>query len=147
MAESQRRTQSKSRLPAINYFDGVYFRVLKKYLREGLLDDVDVLVLTKEEGLIPANKLVSYSTGTLGPAGRLDLPNARVRYLRRRNEKYLNRRIRSQNYSEIYVNVGREYMTLMGDIQTSARTTFAQGAGLGPKAQHMKNWILANRAT
>jgi len=67
--------------------------------------------------------------------------------LRQRNTKYLEKLIESTNLSEIYINVGREYMKLIGDVPTSTKSTFAQGAGLGPKARHMKNWIEANQNT
>jgi len=144
VSESQRRVRQPNRAPASEIYSGVYFRVLKKYIREGILKDVDILILTKEFGLIPFDKPLDYTEPSPGQPGKLALGAARINEIRQRNIKIIEKRMTSNSYGEVYVNVGREFRKLLEGIENlGINLTFSQGAGLGPKAAHMKGWILS----
>jgi hypothetical protein len=142
LAESQRRNQSQGKTPALDLYAGVYFRVLKKYMREGYLKHVDVLILTKQHGLVLPDKALPYAEPSPGPAGKLDMSPELVEVLRKRNLGFLRKLLRGIRYDEIYVNVGEQYgKLLMGLGGLGVRITMAKGGGLGPKAKDMKEWI------
>ena len=144
LAESQRRLPASEPTPAIDLYSGVYFRVLKKYIREGRLKHVDLLILTKNRGLVSGNERLTYSEPSPGFPGRLMLSPGRVALLRARNVRFLKRLLRRTKYGEIYVNVGIQFRRLLDGIDGLGVTiTMAKGGGIGPKASDMKNWIMA----
>jgi len=141
LAESQRRkVEPRTPIPAINRFSGVYFRVLKKYLREGRLPDTDIFIVSYEFGILRDKSKVPYRE----PVENLRFDRNIVEAKRRENLRTLERIITENRYDEIYVNLGSEYLKLIEGVEglTSAKITYSEGAGLGPKARHMKNWIL-----
>lgn len=132
----------KEPIPAIERFDGVYFRILKKYIREGKLRNVDILIVSEKYGLIWAKDKVPYYD-IHGKMGSLSLSKKSIEKIRQQNLQKLKQIV--NRYSEIYVNVGREFLKLIRGFEkfTTCKVTYATGRGLGPKALHMKEWILS----
>jgi cytoplasmic iron level regulating protein YaaA (DUF328/UPF0246 family) len=141
VAASQRRVEEpKDPIPAIDRFKGVYFRILKKYLRSGKLSNTDILIVSQDFGVVRSKDKVPYRK----PTNKLDFHKEFVEKARKANLKTLGRIFREKNYNEVYVNVGKEFYKLIEGFESlaSAKIIHASGPGLGPKAKHMKNWIL-----
>ena len=133
--------ETKEPIPALERYNGVYFRVLKKYLREGRFRDTDILIVSEKYGLIWSDdKIPLYEIH--GKMGSLTLDEKAIEKLRQENLKKLEKIL--DRYSEIYVNVGKEYMKLIKGFEklASGRIIHAKGS-LGAKATHMKQWILS----
>jgi hypothetical protein len=130
-------------MPALDRYNGVFFRVLKKYLREGQLEDVDILILSETLGILTPEKGVPYNPVISKVVGRGDTDKAR-----KQNLETLRNWFSKREYAEIYVNCGRDFLKLIEGFEklTSARVTFAEGSGIGPKAAHMKKWIVNRTA-
>jgi len=128
-------------LPAIERYDGVYFRVLRKSLREGKLRNIDILVLSEKFGLVWASNKIPFHEPHPGAWGSLSLSKKDMNKLRKENLQKVKKII--TRYSEIYVNVGRKYFKLIEGFEkfTTCQITYAIGKGLGPKASHMKEWV------
>lgn len=139
---SYRVSDEKSPIPAIERYDGVYFRLLKKYKREGKLRNIDILILSERDGLIWTSKRVPYYKPR-GIIGALSLDEKSIEILRKENVERLEKI--TKRYTEAYVNVGRQYMKLLEGIENLSfpKITYSKGNGLGAKAAHMKNWILS----
>lgn len=128
---------------AIERYDGVYFKILRKHLREGKLKNTDILIVTEKRGLIWSNdKVPLYKIG--GKMGFLSLDEKTIEKLRHKNLKKIGEILSQNRYSEIYVNVGKQYMKLIEGFEEFApcKLTYAKG-GLGEKATHMRDWILS----
>ena len=134
-----------SPIPAVERYDGVFFRQFRKYRREGKLRHTDLVIISPKKGILLANTLVPYEEPYAGKMGDLKSANPDTDLRRRENLRQLNK-ILQRNYSEIYVNCGQQFLQLIEGFQelTSAKITLAEGGGLGPKAAHMKEWIGAN---
>jgi hypothetical protein len=151
-ASFKRRRLPNEPIPALERFDGVSFRVLRKYLREGKLKNTDVVIVSPEHGILRSNDTIPYdkptlSHGTKGSGTWQSAPefdNEQARQLRERNLSQLKSLIDRGKYVEIYVNLGRKFLALVDGFEksTDAPVIYATGKGLGPKAHHMKNWIL-----
>jgi len=115
---------------------------LKKYLREGKLRNTDILIVSKKFGLIWSDDRIAYYEPSPGSWGSLGLNKETVDRIRNENLHKLKKLV--NRYSEIYVNVGQEYMKLIEGFQDFAacKIIYATGKGLGPKALHMKQWII-----
>jgi len=134
--------ERKEPISAIDRCDGVYFRLLRKYIREEKLRNVDILIVSEKFGLIWAKDKIPYYE-VHGKMGSLSLEKKAMEDLRQQNLQKLKEVV--NRYSEIYVNVGREYMKLIEGFEkfTTRKITYSVGKGLGPKALHMKEWIIS----
>ena len=146
VSASLRRLEEPSNpIPALDRFDGVYFRIIKKYKREGKLQDTDCVIVSKKFGIIDQNERVPYyKPDHIDKFGYLNMNESQIKKLREENLARLKEIFAKSKYSEIFVNVGKHFMELIKGFEklTSAKIIYASGRGLGPKAQHMKKWIL-----
>lgn len=144
LSASQRRSTDPDPLPAIERYDGVYFRLVKKYLREKRLSDTDIIIVSERNGIARPDENVPY----IKPfRGKLHLPKKQLEELKLSNLLKLESIFNQHHYKEIFVVCGKEYQKLIegfGQL-TDAEVVFCKGRGLGPKAQDLKRWILAIR--
>jgi hypothetical protein len=126
-------------IPAIERFDGVYFRTIRKYIREGRMKNTDVLILSEKDGLVRSDQKLPYRKPA-GKIGVLTLGPTEVESARLKNLEMLTGIL--NDYSEIFINVGRQYLKLIDGFEeyTKAKVTYAKGR-FGEKAAHMRDWI------
>lgn len=142
-ASSRLRKEPSEPINAIERYDNTYFQILRKYLLERKLKKIDVLIVSQELGLIWSHDGISYHEPHAGKRGELSLDQHTIRRLREDNLEKLQGKL--DQYSEIYVNVGYDYMKLIKGFEqyVKGKVTYATGRGLGPKAAHMKQWLLS----
>jgi len=146
IAGSKRQNSNPQPLPAIERYEGVYFRVLKKHIREGKMKNTDILILTEKYGLLSSNQLVPYNPEYSPRIATNNLNDAR-----RRNLQKLQQELSKEEYLEIFINVGKDFWPLIEGLENvvgKTKVTLAKGSALGSKASNMKQWILkhASRA-
>ncbi len=138
VACSQRKRPDPGLLPAIERYDGVNYRVLRKAQRDGYWpNNLDVLILSAKFGLI-----------------RLDTPieNYNLRMTRERAMELQNKvgtdldaQFRKNSYTAVYVNLGKEYLAALASSQglpkLSSQTRYASG-GIGKRMAQMKSWLI-----
>lgn len=146
VSESLRRLKEPSEpIPALDRFDGIYFRIIKKYRRKGKLQDTDCIIVSKSFGIICQNEKISYyKPDHIDTIGYLNMNKNQIKKLRGKNLAKFKEIFDKNKYSEIFVNVGKRFMELIEGFEklTSAKIIYASGPGLGPKAQHLKRWII-----
>jgi len=130
-------------IPAIQRFDGISIRLIRKYHRQ--LRDVDILILSPVHGLIKAEEKIGITEPIQGSWRRLNLNENEIPKLRETSLSTLQRLLKKKHYEEIYVNVGRSLLKVIEGfdkiVPSAIKITYAQGPGIGPKMTHMKNWI------
>jgi cytoplasmic iron level regulating protein YaaA (DUF328/UPF0246 family) len=139
VSASQRRVLDPNPIPAIERFDGVYFRILRKYLREGKMKDVSILVVSDRYGILEANDLVPFH-----PAS--DKTKEVTQDMWASNLAKLKETFKKTSYSEIYVVCGQKFQAFIKGFEdfTNVPVTYCYGRGLGPKARSLKDWIFAH---
>ncbi len=146
LSASFRRTKEPEEpISSLERFDGVYFRLVRKYLREGRLKNIDIVIVSDKYGILSSEDKIPYDPpGSNSWNNGLGLDKGSVLKLREQNLAMLKSKMERGNYSEVYVNVGKEFMSLIHGFEelVKSRLIWASGRGLGPKARHMKNWIL-----
>jgi hypothetical protein len=73
LACSQRKRPDEGLLPAVERYDGPTFRVLRRFLREGISEPPDVLILSAEHGLIPQDLPIAAYDRKMTPARAREL--------------------------------------------------------------------------
>jgi len=144
VSASTRMRNEPSNLVALDRYDGVFFRVLRRALRDSGRRDIDVLVLSPVLGLIKGDEPLKLHEPLPGEWGTLCLDPRKANEAKARNLEFLRCFLKRRRYSEVYVNVGQQYMRLIEGFekQFKCKIIRCKGEGPGPKAAHMKAWIL-----
>lgn len=121
---------------ALDVYDGYFFRIIKKALREDeLRTDLDLCILSAEHGVIgPDDEIVTYDRR---------MTTSRAAELRDSVTADLIRRIERREYDKIVLNTGSDYETAIGDItgHTDATVAKIRGDGIGYKGKELKRFI------
>ncbi len=137
MACSSRKVSSSGPLPAIERYDGVAFRVVKRLRRLGRYPhNVDVLIVSAKYGLIRHDQ----------PIDNYDLRMTPERALEQveQNRAILRQLVDSSYYSEVFVSVGKVYLMALEPFdawQGSVIVTVNSGK-IGVQLRSLKQWLL-----
>lgn len=140
LGPSFRRKKSESLLPAFQRYDGLFFRVAKKYLKD--VNDVDVAVMTDNLVLVDGSSPLSYNEPEGTQWGRKTILKSLVEKARVKNRSYLRRKLEDRKYSEIFISMGKAYADALPDLSNyGIRVVFPASGGPGPKALALKQWF------
>jgi len=141
LACSERKRLDKSLLPAIERYDGVNFRVLKKLKREHAFPhDLDVLILSAKYGLLHSETPIE--------AYNFKMTEARAAELCTRVSCDLDKHLQEKEYDSIFVNLGKTYLNALALSRklNQCKVQYATD-GIGSKMKQMKAWILKDETT
>ena len=102
------KTYGDAKLPALEGYDGKIFLTLRKALREGLGQNVDVLIISAKYGLLRTTDEISYYEERMTRQKALEL---RVTILAK-----LNSYINEQDYRKIFVMLGQDYFETVNGL-------------------------------
>ncbi len=133
LACSKAKSEKRVPAPAVSLYDGVNFRVLRKFLRErGWPPELQIKILSARYGLIDATELIeSYDK-------RLRQDQAREI-----NEQTLAGLQRLPEPVSIFINLGRAYGPAVEGIERrfpGSQITYATGR-IGERMHQMKEWL------
>lgn len=131
---SDRKSAARGKLPALDLYDGVNFRVLRAFLNErGWPPGLCIKILSAKYGLIEATDLIeTYDQ-------RLDVASAQ-----HMNRAILKALARFGKPSSVFVNLGHDYLPAVHGIDSlfPGSVAYAEG-GIGLKMARMKKWLLS----
>ncbi|MFW6118918.1 MAG: tRNA-guanine transglycosylase DpdA [Planctomycetota bacterium] len=135
VACSKTKKEKRVPAPALILYDGVNFRVLRKFLREqGWPAGLDIRVLSAEYGLIEATKLIEpYDQRMTADAARGMRANVLDQLSQRREP------------GSVFINLGKDYRPAVKGIEDVFRGSevgYAPGP-IGMKMHAMKEWLNA----
>jgi hypothetical protein len=131
-------------LPAFERFDGLFFRVARKYL--GSVRGVDVVVMVDDLTLVDGDAPLAYREPVGSVWGRQRFSKEVLDKARAFNEKFFEGKLRNGRYSEVYLAMGRQYARALPDLaKFGVKVVFPTSEGPGPKAQALKQWIFGEK--
>ena len=132
---SQKKDQSPYPMKALDRYEGVNFKVIKKFRRERTLPaNLDILIISAQYGLL---KLDSYIEDY-----DVRMTEKRASNLRNDIMNEMKKILSTREYKEIFVNLGKDYLPAITGIENIAvcPVVYAQGR-IGEKMRSMKKWI------
>lgn len=133
LACSQRKSKEACLAPAIHLYDGVNYRVLRKFLlTHGWPPGLQVKILSAKYGLIDAMTLIEPYDQRLGKDAA-----------RKLNERVLVRLAELPVPRSVFVNLGLDYLPAVAGLKgvlPDSKVVFAPGP-IGKKMQAMKEWL------
>ena len=132
-------------IPAIDRYDGVLMRTIRKCIREGYVDPRDVLIVSPSLGLVRGSDSVPYHEPVEGSWHSPKLDAVGLGRMNHVALLLLKEIAESQEYSEVYINVGKGLYPIIAGIEKLPpwKIVYASGKGLGPKTAHMRDWMLS----
>ena len=123
----------RAAIPALERYDGVLYKVLRKAKRESRFpDNTHIAIISARHGLIDAQTpIASYEKS---------LDSATARSLQPKVQQDVSALLKKGRYRDICVNLGRKYAALLPDLSPIRNATWAEG-GLGQRAAHLKAWL------
>lgn len=126
-----KRKKALSIAPAIELYDGPFYRVLRKNMSLNL----DVLILSAKYGLIDSNEIISPYDQIMTIERAKELANdVRIK---------LEEIFKSNQYDGIFINLGRTYMIALEEsasILCKHKVCRAKGK-IGERLHQLKNWL------
>ena len=142
-ASSRVLKEPKEPIEALQRFDGIFMRVIRKYYSKR--KKLDVLILSPVYGLVWAEEKIPYKEPIGGGWYRLPFSEDEVAKLREENLSTLRKILVASKYDEIHLNVGKYMFGLIKGfeqfVKKKTKITYATGRGLGPKIKFLKDWL------
>jgi hypothetical protein len=132
---SQKKNPSPYPLKAIDRYDGVNFRVIKKFKRERKLPgNLDIVIVSAKYGFLrPDDYIDDYN---------LRMTKQKARSLHSQILSHLRDLFSNNDYQEIFVNLGKDYLPAIKGIEDSVSCPIVHAEGrIGEKMGAMKRWI------
>jgi len=130
------KNDGDAKLPAFRGYDGKIFLTLRKAFREGLGQNVDVLIISAKYGLLEATDEISYYQERM--------TKKKAHELRGNVLKKLSRYLTVHDYRKIFVMMGRDYLGAISGLSslTDIPIEFIQMEKIGKAQQKLKNLLL-----
>lgn len=133
---SERKKPEQSLLPAMERYDGPLFRVLRRHIQEDRPNLPQVLVLSGEFGLIPADTPLPFYDNVM--------TQHRAAELRSILPNVFRHEIRKRLFTEVFVSLSGSYMDAMQEcwqhLPDGTSISFARG-GIGGRASQLAHWL------
>ena len=135
----RRRTDERS-LPALERYDGLFYRVARKHLRN--VKDVDVLIMKDDLTLVAGSESLPFVKPEGTSWGVNSIPSEVVENAKKTNLCFLKEKLRKNRYSEVFISMGKKYAAALPDMSSdSTKVLFPANVGPGLKAQALKEWF------
>lgn len=139
VACSQRKRTDPEPLPAIDRYDGVNFRMIRKLRRQGELPtNLDILIISAKYGLLRGDDPITWYDQRMTRQRALELQAS--------TSNNLDSILRTAAYQEIFVNLGKDYMPALKNSEAfmNTKVTYAAG-GIGRRMAQLRTWLLSRR--
>jgi len=141
LGPSYRRNPSPEPLPAIERYDGLFYRIVRRYMDKLREKDIDVVIITEELDVVTPETKLPYKP-PVGESWRSIPPITKdpekVELLRRRILEL----VKERKYEEVFVTLNRHYQALLPNLTTYVGKIIVHFKGIGSKAQALKQWLL-----
>ena len=138
VACSGRKLPTAGLIPAIERYDGVNFRVLKKAQREGYFpSNLDTLIISAKYGLIKPETLIENYDH--------QMTSKRSKFLCDSISANLDDYLSTRTYKEVFINLGKLYFHTISnskEIRKYGRNLGVAEGRIGEKMSQMKSWLI-----
>lgn len=123
-------------VPAIDLYDGYFFRIIKKAMREGRFSpNIDILILSAKHGVVEPDDVIDHYDRRMNRERAKEL-NADV-------VKDVSCKAKENSYDKVWINMGKEYESALDDIEENLDVAVEriEGDGIGVKGKRLKELV------
>jgi len=140
LGPSFRRNPDPQPLPAIERYDGLFYRIVGKHIDKLREKGIDVIIITEDLDIVaPEIKLpykppVGENWKSLPP---IEKDPEKIKLLRSRILEL----VKEKKYEEIFIALNKHYQELLPDLTAYVEKVITSFKRIGPKAQALKQWL------
>jgi hypothetical protein len=140
LGPSFRRDKRNEPLPALERYDGLFFRVARKHM--GHVKYLDVVVMVDDLTLVDGGTTLPHNDPKGDQWGKQSFSNALLEKAKEMNEDFLTMKLKNEKFSEVFISMGKKYAKALPDLtQYRVKVIFPASGGPGPKAKALKEWL------
>ena len=133
---SATKSDAENPVPALDRYEGYFYKIIKKAKREGELDPgIDICILSAEHGLLePDDMITAYDR-------RMDTDRASE--LCAEVVSALRKKVRRGGYDQVVVNMGRAYRQAIDGFEhgLDIEVRYIEAGGIGKKGHELKQLL------
>ena len=127
-------------VPALDLYDGYFFRIIKKALRTNRFQSgLDMIIISAEHGIVEIDDKIEHYDRRMDTGRANELNDEVIRCLSKKIEK--------NEYDEVWINLGKDYLPAVDGIEAAVDVPiqYIEGSGIGMKGKRLKNLVSAGR--
>ena len=132
---SQKKDPSPHPVKALDRYDGVNFKVIKKFRRDRKLpENLDIIIISAKYGFLKSDEKIDDYNQRMTKERAQELHPIIIHELKEFTS--------NRQYKEIFINLGKDYMPAIKGIEnlTNCPILYAQGR-IGEKMSALKKWL------
>lgn len=132
---SKRKKAVSGLLPAVDLYEGPQFKIIRRYLD---MPNLDVYIISAKYGVVKYSDHITYYD--------MKMTVKRANELKGRVSKALRSLINENNYSDVLINLGKNYLYALDGFRAdstereNSKITFLEGR-IGERLKKMKEWL------
>ena len=140
LGPSYRRNPSPEPLPAIERYDGLFYRIVRRNMDKVKEKDIDIIIIAEDLEVATPETRLPYKP-PVGNKWRTIPPTSRDPEKIEKLQSQILEIVKSKRYDEIFITLNKYYQALLLDLTPYAKKIIANSKGLGAKAKSLKEWL------
>ena len=140
LGPSYRRNTSPELLPAIERYDGLFYRIVRRNMDKVKEKGIDIIIITEDLELVTPETKLPYKP-PVGNKWRTMPPVSRNPEKIEKLRNQILEMVKSRKYDEIFIVLNKHYQALLPDLTPYTKKIIATSRGLGSKAKELKEWL------
>ena len=127
-------------VPALDLYDGYFFRIIKKAVRSGRFQPgLDIAIISAKHGVVESDDEIGYYDQ------RMD--TERAQELNTDVVDAITGKVAKQRYDKIWVNLGKDYLPAVDGVESEVDVPvdYIEGSGIGMKGKRLKHLVSSGR--
>jgi len=128
-------------VPALDLYDGYFFRIIKKALRANQFQPgLDIIIISAEHGVIEPEDEIRYYDR------RMD--TERARELNADIVNTIADKVAEEGHGKVWINLGKDYLPAVDGLETAVDVPvgYIEGCGIGMKGKRLKHLVSSGRS-
>lgn len=129
-------------VPALELYDGYFFRIIKKALRAGRFQrGLDMVIISAEHGVVEPEDEIGYYDRRMNTERASEI-----------NDQVINNisgKVEENQYDKVWINLGKDYMPAVDGVEDAVNVPvmYIDGDGIGAKGKRLKQLVSSGHST
>lgn len=133
---SATKNKVETPVPALELYDGYFFRIIKKAVRAGRFErGIDILIISAKHGVVEPDDEITYYDQRMNTERAAELNDSVV-------DTIAEKTVENQ-YEKVWINLGKDYLPAVDGIEhaVDAPVMYIDGDGIGMKGKRLKHLV------
>lgn len=128
-------------VPALDLYDGYFFRIIKKALRtDRFQPELDIIIMSAEHGVVEPDEEIGFYDRRMDTERANELNDDVVSAIASKVTEY--------KYDRVWINLGKDYLPAVDGLESAVDVpvSYIEGSGIGMKGKQLKHLVSSGRS-